>query len=125
MQTLHKPLADHIAATGKAFSYGAIGAFCGLSFLAGLALPMTDRASALVQFTGEESDILDYDLTATDCGFAAERLRPDRTSVVSGKSEAVRVDLGGRCIIHKNNQAPHPTPTTPPPSYTQPQLPPT
>jgi hypothetical protein len=75
MQTQFQPVADHVAATGKAFSLAAIGLVGGLSFLAGLALPMPDRSYDLVQYTGEESDVIDYDLSATDCGFAADKLR--------------------------------------------------
>src|SRR3546814_13844727 len=43
-------------------------------------------------------------LTAlVEAGYPAERIDQDRKSVVYGKSVSVRVDLGGRRIIKKQN----------------------
>src|SRR3546814_14464021 len=50
--------------------------------------------------------------------------KEDRKSVVSGKSVAVRVDLGGRRIINNTHPThPHTTPP-PPPNHTTPPPPP-
>ncbi len=53
---------------------GALGAFAGLAICHTMPDPKPESRYNLVQVVGDESDIIDHDQTATDCGFAAFRL---------------------------------------------------
>jgi hypothetical protein len=46
----------------------------GMGGAIGFTRSMETRTYELVQFVGEESDIIDYDLSALDCGTAARRM---------------------------------------------------
>ena len=53
---------------------GVLGAVAGLALGLSLPDPKPSPRYNLVQVVGDESDIIDHDQTATDCGFAAFRL---------------------------------------------------
>ncbi len=52
-----------------------IAGLLALAFSAGFNAPMPQRTYDLVMFQGEESDIVDYDLSASDCVAAIGQMR--------------------------------------------------
>ncbi|CAM3840457.1 hypothetical protein G6L26_009540 [Agrobacterium radiobacter] len=77
IRTIDPAIREHITGTARGFAALGLLAGAGLAAMLPVVLPLErDRTYDLVQVSPDgESDIVDYNLSATDCGFLKERLQ--------------------------------------------------
>ncbi|NSZ63431.1 hypothetical protein G6L16_008775 [Agrobacterium tumefaciens] len=77
MTHISPEIRDHITGTARGFAALGLLAGIGMAAMLPVVLPLErDRTYDLVQVSPDgESDIVDYNLSATDCGFMKDRLQ--------------------------------------------------
>lgn len=77
IRTLDPAIREHITGTARGFAALGLLAGVGMAAMLPVVLPLErDRTYDLVQMSPDgESDIIDYNLSVTDCGFLKARLQ--------------------------------------------------
>lgn len=77
IRTLDPAIREHITGTARGFAALGLLAGVGMAAMLPVVLPLErDRTYDLVQVSSDgESDIIDYNLSVTDCGFLKDRLQ--------------------------------------------------
>lgn len=77
IRTLDPVIREHITGTARGFAALGLLAGFGMAAMLPVVLPLErDRTYDLVQVSPDgESDIIDYNLSVTDCGFLKDRLQ--------------------------------------------------
>ncbi|QTG12407.1 hypothetical protein G6M86_03730 [Agrobacterium tumefaciens] len=77
IRTIDPAIREHLTGTARGFAALGLLAAIGMGAMVPVLLPLErDRTYDLVQISPDgESDIVDYNLSATDCGFMKDRLQ--------------------------------------------------
>lgn len=77
IRTLNPAIREHLTGTARGFAALGLLAGVGMAAMLPVLLPLErDRTYDLVQVSPDgESDIIDYNLSVTDCGFLKDRLQ--------------------------------------------------
>lgn len=77
IRTIDPAIREHITGTARGFAALGLLAGVGMAAMLPVVLPLErDRTYDLVQVSSDgESDIIDYNLSVTDCGFLKDRLQ--------------------------------------------------